>query len=277
MKIQNTLLTVAFSLLIVLPAAVNVQAQTPAQLQREIATLRETVESQSATIAALKRQVTLLAQNPALQLGPFVSVDPNAENGVTGPNIVFTGANLHVVNGALGRGKVNGLGNLIIGYDEAPVNLQPGDRSGSHNLVMGEDNTFTSKGVGGVVFGVNNRLDAFFTSILGGINNTAAGGADYSVIVGGDSNRVLYRDAEVVVGGYQNTCFDSFCVAVGGQDNGVDGIASVIVSGGHNTTIVDSYCILGGYNINAAGGRVSLNPVVSGPITIVTPTPTPVP
>jgi hypothetical protein len=47
--------------------------------------------AQSAAIAAIQAQLTLVASNPALQLGPFVSVDPNPENGVTGPNIVSAG------------------------------------------------------------------------------------------------------------------------------------------------------------------------------------------
>ena len=69
--------------------------------------------------------MTLIAANPALQLGPFVIVDPNPENGVAGPNIVFTGANIHIINGAGSTqgfyGGGNGLGNLIIGYDEVPA------------------------------------------------------------------------------------------------------------------------------------------------------------
>ena len=243
-------------------------------LEAEIVALQKEIAQIQSTNAALQRQVNLIASNPSLQIGPFVSVDPNPENGVTGPNIVFTGANLHIVNGALGTGKVNGLGNLIIGYDEATT-LNPGDRSGSHTLVMGEYNTFTSHAFGGVVFGTNNRLDSFFTSILGGTNNL--GQSTSSVIVGGDSNAVLEDAGNVVVGGDHNACYGFFDVALGGEGNGVDGGASVIVSGHQNTILMNSHCILGGDNINVADGRVSLGPVVSGPITIITPTPTPVP
>ena len=69
-----------------------------------------------------------------LALASFVSVDPNPENGVAGPNIVFTGANVHIVSGSgatTDNGNSTGLGNLIIGYDEVDPNnpLNPGDRA----------------------------------------------------------------------------------------------------------------------------------------------------
>src|ERR1700723_2185374 len=118
-----------YSLLVgLLLGATNLQAQTPATLQSEINTLKAqlvishaTNLAQIAQIAALQRQVNLIASNPALQLGPFVQVDPNPENGVTGPNIVFSGANVHIVSGG-GAGVVDqtGKGNLIIGYDLPP-------------------------------------------------------------------------------------------------------------------------------------------------------------
>jgi hypothetical protein len=147
----------AFGLLSVLPA-VNVQAQTPAQLQSEIlasvaalqkqitalqvtvaamrkqtATTQTTDTAQAASLAAVQRQVTLIAQNPALAIGPFVKVNVNPVNGLAGPTVVFTRCNLQLVNG-----QTNGLGNLVIGYDEPPfTGLVAGDRSGSHNLVVG--------------------------------------------------------------------------------------------------------------------------------------------
>src|SRR5205823_4276431 len=102
------------------------------------------------------------------------------EIGVIGPNITFKGANIHIVSGS-GRtddnGNPTGLGNLIIGYDEDPKNsltgdssdgipinaapgvpspLSPGDRGGSHNLVIGGGNRFTQAAFGGFVAGERN-------------------------------------------------------------------------------------------------------------------------
>ena len=38
-------------------------------------------------VASLKTQLAVVQHNKALLLGPYVTVDPNSENGVIGPNI----------------------------------------------------------------------------------------------------------------------------------------------------------------------------------------------
>ena len=48
----------------------------------------------------MKTQLAAVQHNNALLLGPYVTVDPNSENGVIGPNIVITGANIHIVDGS---------------------------------------------------------------------------------------------------------------------------------------------------------------------------------
>ena len=47
-----------------------------------------------------------------LLLNNYVSMDPNPENEVAGPNITFTGANIHIVSGsgATDDGTLAGLG-----------------------------------------------------------------------------------------------------------------------------------------------------------------------
>jgi hypothetical protein len=47
--------------------------------------------------------------------------------------------NVQIVNGQGTTASANGLGNLIIGYDEGTQK-----RTGSHNLVLGEQQSFTS-------------------------------------------------------------------------------------------------------------------------------------
>jgi hypothetical protein len=79
--------------------AVEVQAQSPAQLARQITALQATVAGQAATIATLQKQVTLMASNSALILGPYVTVNPYPKLGVAGPNITFHSCNVHVNSG----------------------------------------------------------------------------------------------------------------------------------------------------------------------------------
>jgi hypothetical protein len=217
---------------------------TVALLETEIITLE-------AQIIAIQRQVTLVAANPALALGPFVTVDPSPEFGVTGPNITFTGANIHIVNGLQATAKVNGLGNLIIGYDETN-GTAAGDRGGSHNLVIGPYNKFSTAAYGGFVAGNTNSISNSGTSILGGVGNFADG------------------PNTTVVGGYENDSSGQYSVIVGGLNNWNEGVTnqcSVIVGGAQNLTLSSCNVILGGlqnalqnpqvsYSVNLGGTQI---------------------
>ena len=78
---------------------------------------------------------------------------------VSGNDITISGANLHVNNGTGSTdGSVNGLGNLVIGYNE--LRGAGDDRSGSHNVVVGSRNNFSSYGglVGGLPGGNHDAL-----------------------------------------------------------------------------------------------------------------------
>src|SRR5205085_5001627 len=72
-----------------------------------------------------------------------------------GTDVYFEGCNVHIQSGAGSTsGAVNGLGNLIVGYNENPNT--PLDRSGSHNLVVGAFHTYSS--YGGLVAGSFNTI-----------------------------------------------------------------------------------------------------------------------
>src|SRR5262245_53382740 len=87
--------------------------------------------------------------------------------------VVITGANLRIVNGLGSTETTNGLGNLIVGYNESTP-IRPDSRSGSHNVVVGEGNNFSS--FGGLVVGLGNEISGTFASVTGGTVNTASGG-----------------------------------------------------------------------------------------------------
>jgi hypothetical protein len=134
----------------------------------EIAALKKQVAALQSQVQTLQTQLAAVQSNNALKLGKFVTVDPNPEKGVRGPNITFKGANIHIVSGSgvtddhlTTGGSLTGLGNLIIGYDEDPTAIglpfNPGDRGGSHNLVIGRWHSFSANGgvgaFGGLVAG----------------------------------------------------------------------------------------------------------------------------
>jgi hypothetical protein len=61
-----------------------------------------------------------------------------------GNDVIFEGCNVHIRSGAGYTGApVNGLGNLVVGYNEA---FPDDDRTGSHNLVVGAFHSYSSSG-----------------------------------------------------------------------------------------------------------------------------------
>jgi hypothetical protein len=220
-------------------------------IRAEITALQAQVTSLQATVSALQGQVnklqtsntglqnqvnSLQASNTTLQnqlanaknvlaLDPFVRVDPNPEIGVRGPNIIFSGANIHIVSGSGStddNGNRTGLGNLIIGYDEDPGSLpggpplKPGERGGSHNLDIGRGNRFTNLAFGGLVVGDLNTISNLGTSVSGGSGNTASG--QFASVLGGANNTASGLNA-TVSGGNANTSNGASTSILGGLFN----------------------------------------------------------
>ena len=116
-----------------------------AELEAKVTALVGVNSSQSAAILALQTQLSAAEIRIAGIEGKLTFLT------VTGSDMYITGANLHIVNGLGATNgyptdprstdpnltKVNGIGNLIIGYDGANV-FSPGGRSGSHNLIVGD-------------------------------------------------------------------------------------------------------------------------------------------
>lgn len=116
----------------------------------------------------------------------------------SGNDVNITGANVHILSGTGQTYQtINGLGNLIIGYNEVRGDNTDA-RTGSHNLVLGFGNNYTS--AGGILSGAHNSSGSFFSSIIGGTGNTSSG--FYSVVVGGFNNTASGNWA--TVGGGQN-------------------------------------------------------------------------
>jgi len=210
-------------------------------LKAQVADLQNQVNSLQTSNSTLQSQLAAVQSNPALALGPFVSVDPNPAAGVVGPHITFTGANIHIVSGSgstTDNGAPTGLGNLIVGYDEPPGSpeggppLNSGDRGGSHNLVIGTFNRFTQAAFGGLVAGDQNTIKSFGASVTGGAGNTASG--QFATVSGGLGNTASGGFASVS-GGQDNTASGDFASVSGGQLNIASG-ANTVVIGGQNVT-----------------------------------------
>ena len=108
----------------------------------------------------------------------------------SGNQIIIEGANLHIRSGSGATdGPVNGLGNLIIGYNE--LRGAGDDRSGSHNLVVGLEHNYAA--YGGVVAGFRNAVSGAFASVTGGHDNVAGGAG--ATVGGGFGTTLLEASA----------------------------------------------------------------------------------
>ncbi len=158
-------------------------------LEQEVAALQVTVASLQVKFSNLSAIVASINANPVLGLGDFVSVKDGTIKGLKGPHIFFTGANVHIVSGSKETddfGALLGLGNLVIGYNEAPFPMGALDRAGSHNLIVGPLHTYPS--FGGIVGGTENTISGKSASVTGGSHNTAGG--DNSSVSGGTFRNV---------------------------------------------------------------------------------------
>jgi hypothetical protein len=216
--------------------------------ENQIAELKEQVATLQSQVRTLQTELAAVQSNKALALGPYVSVVMGLVDGVNGPHIYFTGANIHIVSGhTTTADTVTGLGNLIIGYDELFPGQVP-NRGGSHNLVIGRFHSFTSSAFGGLVAGERNTISAVEASVSGGQRNTASGifasvsggigntaSADFASVSGGSSNTASGRVAASVSGGQGNTASGNFASVSGGIGNTASGPFSSVIGGQGNT------------------------------------------
>jgi hypothetical protein len=169
--------------------------------------------------------------------------------------ITITGANLHLVNG-LGQTACeseeepipdcpNGLGNLIVGYNESRARFGLEDiRTGSHNVVVRQRHNFSR--FGGLVVGTLNTISGDFASVSGGgrdpfgqdgfegAGNRASG--ILSVVSGGQGNTASGFTGSVS-GGDRNTASGFAAVVSGGAVNTASGAAAVVSGGGRDPLI----------------------------------------
>lgn len=155
-------------------------------------------------------------------LQAYVEIDETTDP--TRPTVRVVGANLQIVSGSGStNGEINGLGNLIVGYDEENQNGEFGFcdddqfgnqaacengggtwylslKSGSHNVVVGRGHSYAS--YGGVVVGNQNIISGAYSSVTGGRNNRTSGIS--ANISGGLSNKSTGNNAAITGGEFNN-------------------------------------------------------------------------
>lgn len=224
-----------------------------AALDPRVSELEDALASTQASLAG--------AQDLLAEAGAAISDLQTLLAGVTrdGNTIVVSGANLQVVSGSGSTaGTINGLGNVVIGYNEKSSGQV---RTGSHNLVIGPEHTYSS--FGGIVAGENNSISARAASVLGGESNAASGA--HSAVVGGSSNTASGPDAAVgggfsnlasgansaIAAGCENTASNTFAAVSGGRLGMASGGWSS-VQGGFTNKATALYSSVSGGNTHTA-------------------------
>ena len=183
-------------------------------------------------------------------------------NGAGLPELVITGANLRIVNGLGTTDTVNGVGNLIVGYNEPRADGAT-VQTGSHNIVGGQFNNFSS--FGGLVVGSSNEISGAVAAVSGGSSHIASG--NFSSISGGVGNRAEGEGSAVsagqgnratgifasISGGFGGRADGALSSISGGFGNMATGTASSVSGGEANTASGDESSVTGGHNRVAPG------------------------
>ncbi|MFZ4509307.1 MAG: hypothetical protein ACOYON_16585 [Fimbriimonas sp.] len=204
--------------LLLLTGRVTTAENSISTANSSIASLQTAQATQAASLTTLSNQST--ASNTRLD---------DLENKtqymlVSGTDTIFRGTNLYVQSGlgsTTGRlvdqnfnqiqpEGTNGLGNLVFGYNENFAT----ERRGSHNLVLGVNNGYTS--YSGIVVGISNTITAPYASIYGG---QLSGAVAYGSVVFGGSDNIASGNYSVVAGGSGNRAIGNEAVVTGGKEN----------------------------------------------------------
>jgi len=135
--------------------------------------------------------------------------------------IVVSGVNLQIVNGMGTTNSSNGVGNLIVGYQETRGAPTPGSnnfRTGSHNILVGYKHNYSS--YGGLAVGDTNAITGPFCSVSGGAFNEAKGP---SASISGGGLCLASGRSSSVSGGNANIAKGDWSSVSGGFNGSVDG------------------------------------------------------
>jgi hypothetical protein len=189
-----------------LETAVATLTQAALDQKAALAAQQTTIASQAGTIALLQDALTHeIADRKSYADGAAAATLVNAKAysdgrlapvsdkllhfSRSGNNVLITGANVYVRNGmgSTVNNGFNGLGNLIVGYNEGrnQGSANPDVRTGSHNLIVGVGANYARNA--SIITGINNSSANNFASVYGGTGNYA--NATYSVVVGGYNNQ----------------------------------------------------------------------------------------
>lgn len=222
----------------------------PGELEERVAALEQQTAALVAAVEALEAENDDLRERVGAVEG---TVSPLTHDDA-GDRLVVEGVNLEIVNGTGStHTSPNGLGNLIVGYNEQRPTGPPAERTGSHNVVVGDRHAWTHWG--GIVVGIHNSILNDWTSVTGGRDNIASG--EDATVSGGYTNVASGRQSSVS-GGHLNNAGGFQAAISGGLENQASGIRASVSGGQHNHANGAVSSVSGGEQNTAGAGHSSI-------------------
>lgn len=258
---------------------INELSASQAALTTRIDALENDVTQLQSDLALAYSQIAALQANSVLELDGLLTLD-NSNDYVT---VRLSGANLQVVNGTGMTNSVNGLGNIIVGYNAPGFYLETdpdGDiktcsdgqyltqteceanasiwanshKTGSHNVIIGDHHNYSQ--YVGLVVGENNAIRAPNSSATAGRRNQVT--REFASICGGRDNYATAFFA-TITGGRENIASGSFSHVSGGERNTAANLSTSVTGGDHNLANGQLSTVTGGENNQATGYASSVS------------------
>jgi hypothetical protein len=232
----------------------------PAAVQGQLSALQQRLTKDEATINGL--QALLGGVTRSRDGSTLIIAGHGSDSASALKTVLFKGVNVQVVNGTGIETRLNGLGNLVIGYAD---NTSGYPRNGSHNLITGDNQGWAS--YGGLVAGDFNQIRGPFDAIPGGRSSTASG---FDSTVAGGAGNLATGFAASANGGIGNMASGFYATASGGSSNKVAGEAASVSGGRGNLALGNSASVSGGLGNAARGNNDSIlggaNEVIGTPV-----------
>ena len=236
-------------------------------LKTQLSTLLGNQQSNAENISQNRTNLTKIQANSVLALDKLLSLETDQDGH---PTAVFSSVNVQITNGDPNKQSVsateqpNGLGNLIIGFNEKSPSAAfcdfgnylsqfdcenagynwstEGLKTGSHNLVLGPYHNYTR--FGGLIAGSSNLVTNDSATVSGGASNRATG--LYSTVSAGQANNASGNYSSVS-GGEFNRAEEVFSSVSGGNANWARAAYSSVSGGARNRAEAAGSSISGGY------------------------------
>ena len=199
-------LLVAIIFLVLVPGTASAERPALTNVKKQVILLTEMVQRMSQELADTRLQLTAtqaevaeIKDNTVLELDGLLRLTQD-QNGFS--TVRLSGVNLQVVNGEGVTDSINGLGNVVIGYNTNNESFI--DRQGSHNIILGDDQAYpdTEEVVTRNIISNSDLtiITAGNMSMLVSAAQSTTVGSNHSISVGGNKTESIGANESISIG-----------------------------------------------------------------------------